>query len=630
MKKLLPFIVIMMLLAGCVQGAQLAPSGSGAASTLNTPGSPSIGATPTPTAGTPSVGSKVPAFDHIVLIILENQDFQNIIGNSKMPQINALAQQNVLLTNYYAVTHPSLPNYIALVSGSTQGITSDCTDCYVNQPNLADLIEASGRTWKTYQEDMPAPCTLGNAGNYAQKHNPFIYFDAIRNDKTRCDRSIVPLTQLESDLAANLLPNFSFIMPNLCNSGHDCSMDVVDKWVGAMVGNLQASPALGKNSLIIITYDEGGKDSTGSCCSIGKKGGGQVATILISPEARAKFADSTAYSHYSLLKTILTAWNLKPLGETAKDANPVIEAPWNKQTGAVQPTPAKLNPEVASAYQTTDPPKGSSLAFPIRAAFYYPWFPEAWKQNGMDPFTHYQPTAGFYSQDDAAVIQAQISAMQYGKIEAGISSWWGQGTPTDKRFPFLLAEGEKTGFYWAAYYEQEGYQDPPVTAIQSDLAYLQKQYASSKAYLKVDGRMVVFVYADSNDRCSMVDRWVKANTVNAYLVLKVFPGYHSCTSQPDGWHQYAPATAEKPVGKSSFTISPGFWKAGVSQPDLPRDLQRWNSDIRAMMASDAPWQLVTTFNEWGEGTAVEGAQEWQSPSGYGLYLDALHNDGKTP
>lgn len=317
---------------------------------------------------------------------------------------------------------------------------------------------------------------------------------------------------------------------------------------------------------------------------------------------------------------------------TTPNTNPVDFA--SRETGSTAP---QLVLTLGSAVSPTTTPTATPTAtadwqpsFPIRAAFYYPWFPEAWKQSGMDPFTHYQPTAGFYSQDDAAVIQAQISAMQYGKIEAGISSWWGQGTPTDKRFPFLLAEGEKTGFYWAAYYEQEGYQDPPVTAIQSDLAYLQKQYASSKAYLKVDGRMVVFVYADSNDRCSMVDRWVKANTVNAYLVLKVFPGYHSCTSQPDGWHQYAPATAEKPVGKSSFTISPGFWKAGVSQPDLPRDLQRWNSDIRAMMASDAPWQLVTTFNEWGEGTAVEGAQEWQSPSGYGLYLDALHNDGKTP
>ena len=223
-----------------------------------------------------------------------------------------------LLTNYFAVSHPSLPNYLALVSGGTQGVTSDCTDCFVKAPNLADLIESSGRTWKTYQESMPAACTVGDAGNYAQKHDPFIYFDSIRLDPTRCDKSVVPLTQLSSDLAANAFPNFAFIMPNLCNSGHDCSSDVVDAWVKQMVTQLQASSALGTNSLIAITYDEGNKDSVGSCCGMGAQAGGKVATILISPEARPGFADPTAYSHYSLLKTILTAWNFKAPGRDPK------------------------------------------------------------------------------------------------------------------------------------------------------------------------------------------------------------------------------------------------------------------------------------------------------------------------
>ncbi len=122
----------------------------------------------------------------------------------------------------------------------------------------------------------------------------------------------------------------------------------------------------------------------------------------------------------------------------------------------------------------------------------------------------------------------------------------------------------------------------------------------------------------------MVDRWKQANTVNAYLVLKVFLGYKTCANQPDGWHQYAPALAADSQPGYSYSISPGFWLRSESSPRLARDLARWNQNIRDMVASGAPWQLVTTFNEWGEGTAVESAFQWSSRSGFGEYLDVLH------
>ena len=125
----------------------------------------------------------------------------------------------------------------------------------------------------------------------------------------------------------------------------------------------------------------------------------------------------------------------------------------------------------------------------------------------------------------------------------------------------------------------------------------------------------------------MASRWKEANTVGAYLVLKVFSGYRTCPDQPDTWYQYAPDLDQKIVGSQSFSISPGFWKADEKQARLERDLQRWNEDIRAMVASPTKFQLITTFNEWGEGTAIESASEWESPSGFGLFLDALHNDG---
>lgn len=271
---------------------------------------------------------KVPNFDHIVLIVLENRDYEEVIGNANMPNLNDLAKKNVLMTNAYAVRHPSLPNYIALVSGDTQNITKDCIDCFVNSTNLADLIEASGRTWKAYEESMPSPCFLGNSKLYVQKHNPFIYFDSIRLNPTRCQNNIVPLTQLDGDLSSNQLPNFSFIMPNLCNSGHDCLLETPDKWVNTMVTQLQASPALGKNSLIIITFDEGNEKNTASCCGLGSKAGGRIATVLISPLAKPGFTDGTPISHYGLLKTILEAWTLPNLGHTALAESQPIVGPW--------------------------------------------------------------------------------------------------------------------------------------------------------------------------------------------------------------------------------------------------------------------------------------------------------------
>jgi hypothetical protein len=146
------------------------------------------------------------------------------------------------------------------------------------------------------------------------------------------------------------------------------------------------------------------------------------------------------------------------------------------------------------------------------------------------------------------------------------------------------------------------------------------------AYLRVDGKFVVFVYSDANDRCDMADRWKQANTMGAYVVLRIFPGYAGCASQPDAWHQYAPANAEEHVGDMSYSISPGFWLAGAGVR-LERNIERWKQNIRDMVASRAKWQLITTFSEWGEGTAVEPATQWASSSGYGLYLDALHTNG---
>src|SRR4030042_6155544 len=228
----------------------------------------------------------------------------------------------------------------------------------------------------------------------------------------------------------------------------------------------------------------------------------------------------------------------------------------------------------------------SSLALPIRAAFYYPWFPEAWTQQSIYPYTNYTPTLGYYDLANQVIIKQQINAMLYGYIQAGIASWWGQGSDTDNRMPALLSAAAGTTFEWSIYYEPEGQGNPDVSTLTEDLTYLRDQYSNDAGFLRIDNRFVVFVYADANDGCDMVNRWHQANTVNAYIVLKVFPGYQACPNQPDGWHQYAPAVAADSQGQYSYTISPGFWKAG-EDPKLVRNLTIWQQNIHDMIASGA-------------------------------------------
>jgi len=266
-------------------------------------------------------------------------------------------------------------------------------------------------------------------------------------------------------------------------------------------------------------------------------------------------------------------------------------------------------------------------AFPIRAAFYYQWFPEAWNQQGMNPFTHYHPSLGFYDSSNTGVIKQHLAAMRYANMQAAIATWWGQGSRTDQRVPLLLSNTAGSTFRWTLYYEPEGTSDPSVAQITSDLTYIKSHYGGDPSFLRVNGAFVVFVYAQPTDGCAMADRWKQANTVGAYVVLKVFPGFATCASQPQGWHQYAPAAAEDSQAGRSFAISPGFYKANEATPRLARDPIRWNTNVRDMVNSHAPWQLVTTFSEWGEGTSVESASEWASSSGYGSYLDALHTNG---
>ncbi len=289
---------------------------------------PSLTATTAPTASATPAPSLVPPFAHIAIVVFENREFGFVVKNPQMPYFNQLAKSYTLLTQHYAVAHPSLPNYLAMIAGDTFGVNFDCTKCLYDAETLPDLIEASGRTWKTYQEDMPSTCYQGpDFGDYAMKHNPFMYFKSIRLDPTRCNQDVVPIGQLYSDIASGDLPNFVFITPNLCNDAHDCGLDVADQWLeGLMLALQPAFDATGKPYLIIVTWDEG--QGNHSCCGLPPEAGGRIATILVSPQAKSGFQDATPYSLYSLLKTISEAWGLKYLGHAADAETALITAPW--------------------------------------------------------------------------------------------------------------------------------------------------------------------------------------------------------------------------------------------------------------------------------------------------------------
>jgi phospholipase C len=286
---------------------------------------PTATETPLPTA-TPV--PLVPDFAHIITVVMENKEFGTVVRNPEMPYFNGLADSYTLLTQHYAVAHPSLPNYLAMIAGDTFGLDFDCTKCLFDAPTLPDLIEASGRSWKAYQEDMPEACFEGPEYSlYAMKHNPFVYFEPIRLDPERCKRSVVPFSQLYSDLAVGALPAYSFITPNLCNDAHDCGIAVADQWLRSLMSVLLPYlDSTGQPYLVVLTWDEGQGDH--SCCGLPKRAGGRIATVLVSPQVKAGFQDETPYTLYSLLKTMAESWHLEYLGHAADPENSLITAPW--------------------------------------------------------------------------------------------------------------------------------------------------------------------------------------------------------------------------------------------------------------------------------------------------------------
>jgi hypothetical protein len=264
--------------------ALLAAIGCGAS-----PGAPLV----LPDAST--IAEQASGSSRLVVILMENKELGSVIGSGDAPYINSLARRYASASDYHAITHPSLPNYLALTGGDTFAISSDCTDCAVHAPGLADQLATAGIAWKAYMEDMPHPCYHGGSyRGYAKKHNPFLYYTSVSGDPARC-ANVVPFGELAGGLRARGLPTFTWITPNLCDDMHDCSVSTGDRFLRHLVPSLLAG--LGPHGLLALVWDEGSTDS--GCCR--RASGGRVALVLAGPDVK-RGVYTKPVDHYSLLR----------------------------------------------------------------------------------------------------------------------------------------------------------------------------------------------------------------------------------------------------------------------------------------------------------------------------------------
>jgi hypothetical protein len=235
-----------------------------------------------------SAAPTVPRLAHVVVIVFENHERSAVLGSGAGPTFDSLAKRYANLTNYYADTHPSLPNYLELVSGSSHGITSDCTACSVSGPSIGTLLTRAHDTWTAFAEGYPSSPT------FAKKHMPFLYFAGEASH-------VKPLAALHP----KALPEFSFVAPDLCHDMHDCSVATGDRWLARFVAPLLTAP----RTAVFVLFDEGSSDA---------HGGGHVAAIVAGTAVRRGVTDGQPATHSVVLRTIEDALGLSHLGASAR------------------------------------------------------------------------------------------------------------------------------------------------------------------------------------------------------------------------------------------------------------------------------------------------------------------------
>ena len=287
-------------------------------------------------------------FQHVWVVMMENTGYDALIGNPNAPFVNEAAATYGSATSYYGVTHPSQPNYIAVTSGSTNGVPDD-GDYTIDVPNIVDQLETHGKTWRDYQQSL-ALCDgdklKHSCGNqlYERKHNPFVSYADVQSSPARM-ANVVDYSQLDADLASGNVADYNFVAPDQCHDMHGrggdfatdpCSyghtQDLIaagDAFLRDFVDRVTSSPSWTGNSVIFITWDESdftdsptdfGFGDTSGCCDA-DPGGGHVVTIAISHSDHTARSSDTPYNHYSLLATIQDAWKLGCLAYTCDVAD---------------------------------------------------------------------------------------------------------------------------------------------------------------------------------------------------------------------------------------------------------------------------------------------------------------------
>lgn len=251
-----------------------------------------------------------PSFKKVILIVLENENAENALSK---PFLKSLTEKGTYLSNYRAIRHPSQPNYLALVSGSTHHIKDDSNVTVVGQ-HIGDLLDAKGMSWKNYAEGYPGGCNLSKSiGKYARKHVPFLSFNNIQVNNARCAQHIVPAEEFDKDVASGNLPDFSFYTPDENNDGHDTGVAYADQWLKKRFGALLEDPKFMQDLLFVVTFDEGTYFSSN-----------RVYTVLLGSEIKAGVKLTDAYNHYSLLRTIEDGLNIGSLEMGDRDARPIL------------------------------------------------------------------------------------------------------------------------------------------------------------------------------------------------------------------------------------------------------------------------------------------------------------------
>src|SRR5256714_4251981 len=226
-------------------------------------------------AASPTASPPASTSSHVFVIVMENRSFEQAMAGGYTA---TLARKYGVATNYHGVAHPSLPNYLAMTSGSTWGVADDGYHS-LPQTGLGHELTQAGITWRAYMEGMTSSC-LSSSYPYALKHNPFPYYGS------RCPSEVVPFSRFSSDMRKGDVPRFVWITPGLCNDGHDCSTSVADEWLSRVVPDIQATDAWKQGGVLILTWDEG-EDRANS-----------VLTIVIHQDPKVH-TSGAAYDHYS-------------------------------------------------------------------------------------------------------------------------------------------------------------------------------------------------------------------------------------------------------------------------------------------------------------------------------------------